>query len=52
MKKLNKSRSRSPRAMGALESSFYDEIPEKGTVKMGQEEVPAWYKTLKRQVGK
>lgn len=35
MRKLNKSKSRSPKGMGGLGSSFYDDVPEKGTTKMG-----------------
>jgi hypothetical protein len=51
MRKLNKSRSRSPK------NQFYasDEIPEKGSaVKMYQETdtVPSWYKALKKQANK
>jgi hypothetical protein len=52
MRKLNQSRSKSPKY--TMMGSHLDEFPEKGTVKMYQEQesVPAWYKTLKRQVGK
>jgi len=53
-KELNKSKSRSPRGYG---NHMFDEVPERGgdTVKMynkDPEQAPAWYKTLKKHVGK
>ena len=54
--KMQRSRSRSPRHGGSF---FMDDVPERGeTVKMYNKEAnedsqpPAWYKTLKRQIGK
>jgi hypothetical protein len=54
MRKINAgvNKSKSP---GHYNKNYMDDIPEKGTtLKMGQQEqpiLPAWYSTLKRQVG-
>ena len=54
MKRLNQSKSKSPKGFG-IGGSFMNDFAERETAKtLNQDlgnEVPAWYKTLKRQIG-